>query len=58
VLQENRRGDHGTIGSPDEPERMWVSVPSGSIDESMSAVSDEDPTECLVNEELLCRSAD
>jgi len=35
----NCRGDHGTIGSPDEPERMWVSVPSGSIDESMSAVS-------------------
>ena len=39
VLQENNRADHGAIGSPEEPVRMWVSVPLGSIDESMSVVS-------------------
>lgn len=87
VLQENSRADHGAIGSPDEPGRMCVSVPLGSIDESMSAVSEivddpnkiktraenqmrfyelatkqntlpgGEPAECLVNEELLLRSA-
>lgn len=31
--------DHGAIGSPDEPVRMCASVPLGSIDESMSAIS-------------------